>query len=59
VTFTYPGRPDALILDGLDLEVKKDETLALVGPSGCGKSTVSRGFGALGVGGEGGAAGRV
>ena len=28
------------ILHGLDLEIKKGQTVALVGPSGCGKSTV-------------------
>lgn len=28
------------ILKGLDLQIKKGQTVALVGPSGCGKSTV-------------------
>ncbi|CAN9514222.1 unnamed protein product [Ophioblennius macclurei] len=39
VKFNYPSRPDVPILEGLDLKVKKGETLALVGSSGCGKST--------------------
>ncbi|CAL1611148.1 unnamed protein product [Knipowitschia caucasica] len=39
VRFTYPTRPDQPILRGLDLQVGKGETLALVGSSGCGKST--------------------
>uniref|UniRef100_A0A3P9D7T9 ATP-binding cassette sub-family B member 5 n=1 Tax=Maylandia zebra TaxID=106582 RepID=A0A3P9D7T9_9CICH len=39
VKFNYPSRPDVPILQGLNLSVKKGETLALVGSSGCGKST--------------------
>ncbi|XP_008297780.1 ATP-dependent translocase ABCB1 [Stegastes partitus] len=39
VKFNYPSRPDIPILRGLNLTVKKGETLALVGSSGCGKST--------------------
>uniref|UniRef100_A0A3P9I9C9 ATP-binding cassette, sub-family B (MDR/TAP), member 4 n=1 Tax=Oryzias latipes TaxID=8090 RepID=A0A3P9I9C9_ORYLA len=39
VRFNYPSRPDVPILKGLNLKVKKGETLALVGSSGCGKST--------------------
>ncbi|XP_035989740.1 ATP-dependent translocase ABCB1 [Fundulus heteroclitus] len=39
VKFNYPSRPDVPILRGLNLRVKKGETLALVGSSGCGKST--------------------
>ncbi|KAM8966761.1 ATP-dependent translocase ABCB1 [Pelodytes ibericus] len=39
VHFNYPTRPDVKVLQGLDLTVKKGETLALVGSSGCGKST--------------------
>uniref|UniRef100_A0A7N4P849 ATP binding cassette subfamily B member 1 n=1 Tax=Sarcophilus harrisii TaxID=9305 RepID=A0A7N4P849_SARHA len=40
VVFNYPTRPDIPVLQGLTLEVKKGQTLALVGSSGCGKSTV-------------------
>eukprot|EP00066_Takifugu_rubripes_P014676 XP_011603942.1 PREDICTED: multidrug resistance protein 1-like [Takifugu rubripes] len=39
VKFNYPSRPDVPVLQGLNLEVQKGETLALVGSSGCGKST--------------------
>uniref|UniRef100_A0A8C4I6J3 ATP-binding cassette, sub-family B (MDR/TAP), member 4 n=1 Tax=Dicentrarchus labrax TaxID=13489 RepID=A0A8C4I6J3_DICLA len=39
VKFNYPSRPDVPILQGLNLNVKMGETLALVGSSGCGKST--------------------
>ncbi|XP_055974168.1 ATP-dependent translocase ABCB1 [Sorex fumeus] len=40
VVFNYPSRPDIPVLQGLNLQVKKGQTLALVGSSGCGKSTV-------------------
>jgi thiol reductant ABC exporter CydD subunit len=40
VSFAYPSRP-SLVLDGLDLELYPDETVALVGPSGVGKTTVA------------------
>ncbi|EGD72703.1 ATP-binding cassette transporter subfamily B member 1 [Salpingoeca rosetta] len=39
VDFTYPTRPDEQILHKLNIEVKPQETVALVGASGCGKST--------------------
>ncbi|GAB1225191.1 hypothetical protein ENUP19_0246G0015 [Entamoeba nuttalli] len=39
VQFRYPTRPNKQILGGLDLEIKKGQTVALVGASGCGKST--------------------
>ncbi|KAM8924525.1 bile salt export pump-like [Pelodytes ibericus] len=37
--FTYPGRPDTMVLRGLSISVKSGQTLAFVGSSGCGKST--------------------
>ncbi|XP_006925785.1 phosphatidylcholine translocator ABCB4 isoform X2 [Pteropus alecto] len=40
VMFNYPTRPNVPVLQGLSLQVKKGQTLALVGSSGCGKSTV-------------------
>ncbi|GAB1224123.1 hypothetical protein ENUP19_0174G0001 [Entamoeba nuttalli] len=39
VQFVYPTRLSHHILKGLDIEIKKGETIALVGASGCGKST--------------------
>ncbi|RWS02634.1 multidrug resistance protein 1-like protein, partial [Dinothrombium tinctorium] len=40
VFFTYPSRPDSLILQGFNLTINPGETVAIVGSSGCGKSTV-------------------
>jgi ATP-binding cassette, subfamily C, bacterial CydD len=40
VSFAYPSR-SSLVLDGLDLDLYPDETVALVGPSGSGKTTVA------------------
>ena len=41
VHFAYPTRPDAPVLQGLDLALEPGEVVALVGPSGGGKSTVA------------------
>ncbi len=40
VTFSYPTRSEVQVLQGLSLDLKPGQTLALVGPSGCGKSTI-------------------
>lgn len=40
VNFSYPARPEVLVLQDLSLDLKPGQTMALVGPSGCGKSTV-------------------
>ncbi|WP_216591635.1 ABC transporter ATP-binding protein [Streptomyces brasiliscabiei] len=36
------GRPDAVALTGVDLDIAPGEILTVVGPSGCGKSTLLR-----------------
>lgn len=41
VSFRYPTRPDAEIFRDLNLDIKPNETIALVGPSGCGKSSIT------------------
>lgn len=40
VTFSYPTRPEAAVLYGLNISATPGKALALVGTSGCGKSTV-------------------
>jgi ATP-binding cassette subfamily B protein len=40
VTFRYPTRTDTSALEEFSLEVRPDETVAVVGPSGAGKTTL-------------------
>ncbi|BFG39842.1 hypothetical protein CerSpe_261170 [Prunus speciosa] len=39
VKFTYPSRPDSMVLGDFNLKVEAGKTIALVGASGSGKST--------------------
>ena len=40
VYFTYPTRPESIILKNFSLTINPGQHIALVGPSGCGKSTI-------------------
>ncbi|QSQ20151.1 ATP-binding cassette domain-containing protein [Pyxidicoccus parkwayensis] len=41
VRFAYPTRSDITVLQGLNLELRPGEVVAVVGPSGAGKSTLA------------------
>jgi ATP-binding cassette subfamily B (MDR/TAP) protein 1 len=40
VTFSYPSRPDRLVLDNFSCVIEAGQSVALVGQSGCGKSSI-------------------
>ncbi|CAA7267669.1 unnamed protein product [Cyclocybe aegerita] len=40
ISFRYPSRPEALVLDDFNVEIPKGAYVAFVGPSGSGKSTI-------------------
>lgn len=42
VDFSYPARPDAIVLNQLTFTINPNETIAIVGPSGSGKSTIAQ-----------------
>lgn len=40
IKFAYPNRSEQPVLDGFNLEIKKNSSLGIMGKSGCGKSTL-------------------
>ncbi|EGO01277.1 hypothetical protein SERLA73DRAFT_179423 [Serpula lacrymans var. lacrymans S7.3] len=41
VSFSYPSRPGAPVLNNLSMRIEDGECVAIVGSSGCGKSTIA------------------
>lgn len=42
VRFSYPTRKDISVLDGINIEIKSGQKIAIVGQSGAGKSTITQ-----------------
>lgn len=40
IAFSYPSRPDSMILKKISLKIQKGESVALCGGSGSGKSSI-------------------
>ena len=40
VTYSYPSRPDDLVLENVSMEIKPGQLIGIVGPSGAGKSSL-------------------
>jgi ABC-type multidrug transport system fused ATPase/permease subunit len=41
LSFSYPSRPEEKVLDNINLEISRNQMVAIVGPSGAGKSTIT------------------
>lgn len=41
IRFSYPESPDRFVLDGVDIEIPVNKSVAFVGPSGSGKTTLA------------------
>ncbi|KAL0485635.1 ATP-binding cassette, subfamily B [Acrasis kona] len=41
INFSYPSRPNVVVMKDFNLEIKQGQHVALVGESGCGKSTIT------------------
>ena len=41
VTFYYPSRPEAVVLNGINIVIPQNKSVAVIGPSGAGKTTLA------------------